>query len=44
MGASPYGRVFADNSEEDDKERAKRLVKSNNFTHQTNALDVDKHM
>ncbi|ORX39980.1 hepatocellular carcinoma-associated antigen 59-domain-containing protein [Kockovaella imperatae] len=29
---------------EDEKERAKRLVRSNNFTQQTNALDVDKHM
>lgn len=29
---------------EGDQERAKRLVRSNNFTQQTNALDVDKHM
>ncbi len=29
---------------EDENERAKRLVRSNNFTQQTNALDVDKHM
>ena len=29
---------------EDERERAKRLVRSNNFTQQTNALDVDKHM
>lgn len=30
--------------DEDDKERVKRMVRSNNFTQQTNALDVDKHM
>ncbi|KAJ7498551.1 hepatocellular carcinoma-associated antigen 59-domain-containing protein [Mycena latifolia] len=33
--------------EEDDEERdarARRVVRSNNFTQQTNALDVDKHM
>ncbi|WWC60984.1 uncharacterized protein I303_103561 [Kwoniella dejecticola CBS 10117] len=30
--------------EGDEKERAKRLVRTNNFTQQTNALDVDKHM
>ncbi|WWC69315.1 uncharacterized protein I206_103253 [Kwoniella pini CBS 10737] len=30
--------------EGDDNEKAKRLVRSNNFTQQTNALDVDKHM
>lgn len=29
---------------EDEAERAKRLVRVNNFTQQTNALDVDKHM
>ncbi|ORY24970.1 hepatocellular carcinoma-associated antigen 59-domain-containing protein [Naematelia encephala] len=28
----------------DDVERARRLIKTNNFTKQTNALDVDKHM
>nr|ODN87961.1 hypothetical protein L203_03165 [Cryptococcus depauperatus CBS 7841] len=28
----------------DDAERVKRLVRVNNFTQQTNALDVDKHM
>ncbi|CAD6571047.1 MAG: hypothetical protein TREMPRED_000131 [Tremellales sp. Tagirdzhanova-0007] len=33
-----------DDEIEDENERAKRLVRSNNFTQQTNALDVDKHM
>ncbi|OCF55769.1 hypothetical protein L486_06520 [Kwoniella mangroviensis CBS 10435] len=33
-----------DDELEDDNERAKRLVRTNNFTQQTNALDVDKHM
>ena len=34
--------IFRD---EDDKEaRARRVVRNNNFTQQTNALDVDKHM
>jgi hypothetical protein len=28
----------------DEAERVKRLVRNNNFTQQTNALDVDKHM
>jgi hypothetical protein len=37
------------NDEEDDPEeskdaKARRVVRSNNFTQQTNALDVDKHM
>jgi hypothetical protein len=36
--------VRADNRDEDDQERVKRMVRSNNFTQQTNALDVDKHM
>jgi len=34
----------ADDRDEDDQERVKRMVRSNNFTQQTNALDVDKHM
>ena len=34
----------ADGRDEDDQERVKRMVRSNNFTQQTNALDVDKHM
>lgn len=30
--------------DEDEAKKAKRLVRANNFTQQTNALDVDKHM
>ncbi|KAG6899602.1 hypothetical protein C0993_008763 [Termitomyces sp. T159_Od127] len=34
-----------DEDDEEDKEsRARRVVRSNNFTQQTNAVDVDKHM
>ncbi|WRT67242.1 uncharacterized protein IL334_004209 [Kwoniella shivajii] len=33
-----------DDELDDEKEKAKRLVRTNNFTQQTNALDVDKHM
>ncbi|THH17741.1 hypothetical protein EW146_g3133 [Bondarzewia mesenterica] len=34
-----------DEIDEDDREaKARRVVRSNNFTQQTNALDVDKHM
>ena len=29
---------------EDAETKARRVVRSNNFTQQTNALDVDKHM
>ncbi|CAH7687610.1 hepatocellular carcinoma-associated antigen 59-domain-containing protein [Phakopsora pachyrhizi] len=29
---------------EDEESRAKKLIKANNFTQQTNTLDVDKHM
>lgn len=28
----------------DEAERMMRMVRSNNFTQQTNALDTDKHM
>lgn len=32
-------------SDEDDAEaKARRVVRTNNFTKQTNVLDVDKHM
>ena len=32
-------------SEEEDKDaKARRVVRANNFTQQTNVLDVDKHM
>lgn len=34
--------VFSDDEEKD--ARARRVVRANNFTQQTNALDVDKHM
>ncbi|PCH40895.1 hypothetical protein WOLCODRAFT_162635 [Wolfiporia cocos MD-104 SS10] len=35
----------ADDDEDDDAEaKARRVVRANNFTQQTNALDVDKHM
>ena len=30
--------------EEDKEAKARRVVRANNFTQQTNALDVDKHM
>jgi len=34
-----------DEEDEEDKEaRTRRVIRSNNFTQQTNALDVDKHM
>ncbi|KAK0499736.1 hepatocellular carcinoma-associated antigen 59-domain-containing protein [Armillaria luteobubalina] len=39
--------AVVDPEEEDDEERdarARRVVRANNFTQQTNALDVDKHM
>lgn len=41
-----YSQSITDNISEfeDEKERLKRLVRNNNFTQQTNALDVDKHM
>ncbi|AFR93368.1 hypothetical protein J008_01241 [Cryptococcus neoformans] len=38
------GEKEKDEEMEDEAERAKRLVRVNNFTQQTNALDVDKHM
>ena len=28
----------------DEESKARKIVRSNNFTQQTNALDVDKHM
>ena len=41
----PGGRdADIDRELEGEQERAKRLVRSNNFTQQTNALDVDRHM
>jgi len=44
-GASTSKEVVDDEEDDDDKEaRARRVVRNNNFTQQTNALDVDKHM
>jgi hypothetical protein len=43
----PYHRVFSSRlvSEPEDKAaKMRRAVRANNFTQQTNALDVDKHM
>ncbi len=39
-------RAFANvGSEEENKEaKARRVVRANNFTQQTNVMDVDKHM
>jgi len=38
-------KEVADEEDEDDSEaKARRVVRNNNFTQQTNALDVDKHM
>lgn len=34
----------ASREEEDADAKARRVVRANNFTQQTNALDVDKHM
>jgi hypothetical protein len=34
----------SDDLEESKEAKARRVVRSNNFTQQTNALDVDKHM
>lgn len=36
--------LFLSREEEDAEAKARRVVRSNNFTQQTNALDVDKHM
>ena len=33
-----------DSEDEDKDAKARRVVRANNFTQQTNALDVDKHM
>ena len=35
-----HGTVVSDEGEA----KARRVVRANNFTKQTNALDVDKHM
>ena len=36
--------MYRDELEESKEAKARRAVRSNNFTQQTNALDVDKHM
>ena len=37
--------LFISNRDPSDEEsKARKIVRSNNFTQQTNALDVDKHM
>ncbi|WWD16039.1 hypothetical protein CI109_100464 [Kwoniella shandongensis] len=43
-GGLSGGKDEKDEDPANDSERAKRLVRANNFTQQTNALDVDKHM
>ncbi|KIM91246.1 hypothetical protein PILCRDRAFT_811763 [Piloderma croceum F 1598] len=44
-GVPSTSKEVVDDEEDDDKEaRARRVVRNNNFTQQTNALDVDKHM
>ncbi|WWC89920.1 uncharacterized protein L201_004849 [Kwoniella dendrophila CBS 6074] len=46
-GPSGGGGGGGDDKDDDldnENDKAKRLVRSNNFTQQTNALDVDKHM
>jgi len=42
--SAAVGAFQADEELEGDEAKARRLVRSNNFTQQTNALDVDKHM
>jgi hypothetical protein len=40
-----YGNLTGIGSEEAMKEaKARRVVRTNNFTQQTNVMDVDKHM
>lgn len=36
--------ITLDSEEDDTDAKARRVVRNNNFTGQTNALDVDKHM
>ena len=36
--------LYSFREEEDAEMKARRVVRTNNFTQQTNALDVDKHM
>ncbi|KAF9006658.1 hepatocellular carcinoma-associated antigen 59-domain-containing protein [Cyathus striatus] len=45
VGGLKMGVPVEEEDEEADKDaRARRVVRNNNFTQQTNALDVDKHM
>ncbi|KAF8437237.1 hepatocellular carcinoma-associated antigen 59-domain-containing protein [Boletus edulis BED1] len=43
-GASGGAKIEDDSEQVDTAARARRAVRTNNFTQQTNALDVDKHM
>lgn len=38
------GRCRLDDEDDEASSRARKAVRSNNFTGQTNILDVDKHM
>jgi len=47
QGGLRKGVVVADNDDEEEEDaetKARRVVRANNFTQQTNTLDVDKHM
>ena len=49
MSLSPSPRSEQDDTDdarelEGDEAKARRAVRANNFTQQTNTLDVDKHM
>lgn len=37
-------KVIVEDDEGDAEAKARKVVRTNNFTKQTNALDVDKHM
>ncbi|KAJ3755646.1 hepatocellular carcinoma-associated antigen 59-domain-containing protein [Lentinula raphanica] len=44
QGGLRKGAAVDEEEEEDKDAKARRVVRTNNFTQQTNALDVDKHM
>ncbi|KAJ4479185.1 hepatocellular carcinoma-associated antigen 59-domain-containing protein [Lentinula aciculospora] len=44
QGGLRKGAAVDEDEEEDKDAKARRVVRANNFTQQTNALDVDKHM
>ncbi|KAJ3991342.1 hepatocellular carcinoma-associated antigen 59-domain-containing protein [Lentinula boryana] len=44
QGGLRKGAAVDEDEEEDKDAKARRVVRTNNFTQQTNALDVDKHM